>query len=191
MIKNTAHCLICENKKIDFTTGVYCSITGEKPKFLEKCSSKDFSETMQQKIFELNYKLKMAQDRKPATMLHLYTFLGFSAAVLIATYVLTIRLWEMGWMSSITITIGAIGLGLIPVAVAPLNKYKRTLKLAFENKKELDLVLNVYNIKYEIETRLIKDVHDSIDIEADLILIKNGQKESFQLKKINVGTTND
>ena len=26
-----------ENKKIDFTTGVYCNNTGVKPKFLEKC----------------------------------------------------------------------------------------------------------------------------------------------------------
>jgi len=190
-MKNTDHCLICENKKVDFTTGVYCGISGVKPKFQEKCRDKTFGKIMQEKIFETDYKLEMARDRKGATMLHLYTFLGFSAAVLIGTYILTIHLWELGWMSSITITLGAIGLGLIPVAVAPLNKYKRILNLALDNKSNIDQVLNTYGISYEINSKLIKDVHDSIDIEAELTIIENGKKDFFQFKKINAGTTND
>jgi membrane-bound ClpP family serine protease len=121
-MKNTDHCLLCENQKVDFTTGVYCNITGKKPKFLEKCSENSLQKTMQEKLFEANYKLKMIADKKSSTFFHLYTFLSLSAVVLIGTYIFTIYLWELGWMSSITLSISAIGLGLIPFAVAPLNK---------------------------------------------------------------------
>jgi hypothetical protein len=190
-MKNTDHCLLCENKKVDFTTGVHCNITGKKPKFLEKCSEKSFQKTMQEKIFEANYKLKIVVDKKASTMLHLYTFLSISAIVLIGTYIFTIYLWELGWMSSISLIISALGFGLIPFAVAPLNKYKRTLNIAKENKKKIDDVLNVYNINYQIEVKLFKDTHDSIDIEAILNLVKHGKTETFKLKKINAGTTND
>jgi hypothetical protein len=146
---------------------------------------------MQEKVFEANYKLKIVSDKKGSTMLHLYTFLSFSIVILIATYVFTIYLWELGWMSSITLTITAIGLGLIPFAVAPLNKYMRTLSVAKENKKKIDDVLNIYSISYKIDTKLTKDTHDSIDIKADLEISKHGNTETFKLKKINVGTTND
>jgi hypothetical protein len=176
---------------MDFKIGVICGITNEKPKFLEKCSSKVFEETMRQKIIELDSNLKLIENMKPATMLHLYTFLGFSVTALISTYFLTIWLWEKGWMSTISITVGAIGLGLIPLAVAPLNKYKRRISIAKENKDKLNTVLKLYNIEYEIITNLIKGPHDSIDIETDLTLIMNNKKENFHSKKINVSTTLD
>lgn len=191
MIKNTSHCLICENSKRDNMSGIYCGITNEKPKFLEKCSSKVFGETMQQKIVELDSNLKLIENMKPATMLHLYTYLGFSVTVLISNYFLTIWLWGKGWMSTISITVGAIGLGLIPLAVTPLNKYKRRINIAKENKDKLDSVLKLYNIEYEIITNLIKGPHDSIDIESNLTLIINNKKDNFHFKKINASTTLD
>ena len=191
MKNSTSHCLICENKKMDFKIGVICGITNEKPKFLEKCSSKVFGETMQQKIVELDSNLRIIENMKTATMLHFYTFLVISAIVLISTYFITIWLWEKGWMSTITITIGAIGLGLIPLAVAPLNKYKRRIKIAKEDKVNLDTVLKIYNIEYEIITKLLGGPNDSIDIETDLTIITNNKKETHHFKKINASTTLD
>ena len=75
-MKNTDHCLLCENKKIDFTTGVFCTLTERKPKFLKKCSDKSFQNTMIEKLFEVNYKLELVKDKKASTLLHLYTFLA-------------------------------------------------------------------------------------------------------------------
>ena len=84
MIKNTTHCLICENKKVDFATGVYCSISGIKPKFIEKCSSIEFGETLEKKIVELESNLKLIENKKSGIYLHLYTFLTIGIIVLIA-----------------------------------------------------------------------------------------------------------
>jgi hypothetical protein len=200
-MKNTDHCLLCENQKVDFTTGVYCNITGKKPKFLEKCSENSFQKTMQEKLFETNYRLEIVKDKKASTMLHLFTFIGFSITVLIGDSFFINYLWNITYNSgayissyyivAVPIIITAIGLGLIPFAVAPLNNYKRTLNIAKENKKKIDDVLNVYEINYNIDVKLFKDTHDSIDIEAILNLVRHGKTETVKLKKINVGTTND
>ena len=108
MIKNTSHCLICENKKVDFTTGVYCRVNEKKPKFAEKCTIKEFGGTLEKKIVELDSNLKLIEDRKAGIYLHLYTFMGIALIVLIADYFLTTFLWETGWVTTLSLTVGVL-----------------------------------------------------------------------------------
>ncbi|PCI97271.1 MAG: hypothetical protein COB15_08085 [Flavobacteriales bacterium] len=165
---------------MDFTTGVYCGVTEKKPTFAEKCTIKEFGEGLEQKIVELDSNLKLIENRKSGIYLHLYTFLGIALIVLIADYLFTIALWETGWMTTITLIIGATGLGLIPYAVTPLNKFKNQLKIANKSVLELDFILELYNIQYEIETKLLKDSHDIINIENTLVIIKNNKRENIK-----------
>ena len=146
---------------------------------------------MIKKIVDVNSNLKLVQNMKSATFLHLYTFLSFSIIVLLTSYFLTTWLWEKGWMSTLTITIAAIGLGLIPLAVAPLNKYKRRINIAKNDINKVNSLLSIYNIDYSIEIALLKGPHDSVDIETELSIIINNKKETHHFKKNNAGTTID
>ena len=168
MIENTDHCLVCENSKKDFKTGTYCGITNEKPKFINKCSSKIFGKTLEQKIKDVNKAIKLVEITKGKTTLHVITYLSFSIMILIADYIITNYIWKLGWMSSVTLTIGAVGLGMIPMAIAPLNKYNRTIKLAREDKIKLDELLSVYNMSYDIEVIAKEGPHDIVDVETNL-----------------------
>ena len=88
MIKNTAHCVLCEHSKKDFTTGAYCGLINEKPKFSNKCSSKKFGNVLEKKVIEFNTEIELVKHTKAKTMLHVYTFLSFAAILLIANYFL-------------------------------------------------------------------------------------------------------
>lgn len=177
MIKPTSHCLICENSKRDFKSGIYCSITNERPKFLNKCPNTSFGTILEKKIEEVNKKIKLIENKKGDTTTHLITYLIISGLVLSATYFLTIYLWQKGWMSSITITVGVGGLGLIPYAIAPLNKYKTTLKLAKESKNELDKTLEIYGLNYDIEISIKNGPHDIVDVDTKLKLNRINKKQ--------------
>ena len=83
-------------------------------------------------------------------------------------------------MVSVPLVITAIGLYLIPYAVTPLNKFKNQLKIANKSILELDFILELYNIQYEIETKLLKDSHDIINIENTLVIIKNNKRENIK-----------
>jgi hypothetical protein len=183
MKKNTLHCLLCEHKKVNFTSGVYCGISGNKPKFIEKCSSKEFDEIMEQKIIELNSNFKLIENKKSGIYLHLYTFLTISLIILITDFFLTLFLWETGWVTSLSITVGVIGLGMIPYAINPLKKFKYQLKTSQNSILELNSILNIYNIQYEIKTTILKGPHDIIDIDSTLTMLKNKRKD--YTKKLN------
>jgi hypothetical protein len=203
MIKNTNHCLICEDKKMDFTIGVYCGITDEKPKFEKKCPSKGFGKTLNEKIVEIDSNLKLIENEKSITYLHLYTFLSFAAIVLIADCFFINYLWGISslnnsyyisnyYMVAVPIIIASVGLGLIPYAVAPLNKFKSQRKITNNAKSELDTILNLYNIQYEIQTKLFKGSHGIIDIDNTLVMITNNNKgNSIEFSKANAKLTID
>ena len=168
MIKNTEHCVLCEHKKQDFKTGAYCGLNNEKPKFLNKCSSKEFGDVLEKRIVELNTEVALVENTKSKTMLHVYTYLSFSVIVLAGDYFFTIDLWEKGWMSTITLVIGGVGLSLIPFAIMPLNKYRKGIRIAIERKNNLDEVLKLYNYSYDFDIKLAKGPHDILDIDTQV-----------------------
>ena len=149
-------------------SGVYCSLTNEKPNFLNKCSSKDFGKTLEKEIAKVNTKLKLVENTKKEAMLHLYIYLTFSVITLAGAYFFTTFMWDLGWISSISYTIGAIGLGLIPYAISPLNKYKTEIKLASIAIFKLDEVLKLYNYSYDFDIKLAKGPHDILDVETEV-----------------------
>ena len=155
----TFHCLLCENSRNDFKSGIFCSLTDEKPKFLNKCPNKSFEKRLEKKIEEINTKLKLVENTKPDARLHAATFLSFSIIILLADYFLSSYLWDKGWITTILIIIGAAGLGLIPFAIAPINKLKTELKLAKDDKIKLDNVLLIYGYSYDIDILIQKNIH--------------------------------
>ena len=79
---------------MDFTAGVYCSITEKKPTFVEKCTIKKFGETLEKKIVELDSNLTLIKNRKAGVTLHLYTFSGIAFTILIADSLFIHYLWN-------------------------------------------------------------------------------------------------
>lgn len=93
-------CKQCENRKFDISVGIYCSLTGNKPDFLNSCSNFIKDETVIIKEADDEY-LLLDKDLKNKLPEHLYNDLvlsqNLSAAIIFGTIasVLSAILWTV------------------------------------------------------------------------------------------------
>lgn len=86
------------------------------------------------------------------------------AGVFLAKYLL-----KFNAISSLPFIISLVGvLFVLPIAIGPLNTYLNDLKLAKQIKDELDEVLEIYDIKYDIDINFGKAYHGTQDVYVNL-----------------------
>ncbi len=172
MIKNTSHCLICENSKRDKMSGIYCGVTNEKPKFLNKCPIIKFGDLIEKKITEVNTAIKLVEITKKRTVFDSIIYFSFSCLTLIFSWGYTAKMHEIGVESSITWYTLTIGIALFIISFKKIYGYKKNLKLTQNNKVELDNLLKIYHYSYDIDISIKKAPHDTLDIETNLKIHK-------------------
>ncbi|WP_299112869.1 hypothetical protein [uncultured Winogradskyella sp.] len=165
----TSHCKICNHQKIDFKVGTLCSITDKKPDFHNRCIKADFSEKLETKIEQINVEYEKVRKTRLLVYANFIIFLSVAFAVILAGFYLAKYLLKFNAISSVPFIISLVGvLFVLPIAIGPLNSYLNDLKLAKQRKNELDQVLEIYNINYDINIEFGKAYHGTQDVYVDL-----------------------
>jgi hypothetical protein len=142
MLQPTDHCHNCANSKFNPKTGILCSLTDEKPKFQDKCVDFEADEEGPLKIKKLSKIINdpnlSRQNIIGSTILQVIAGLG----ILAFTYYLTNLLWDKGWVTSMTLTLGIFGLVVIASSI-PL--YKRNMGKRNDAVNKLEIIEKVYN----------------------------------------------
>ncbi len=176
-MENTRHCLLCANQKFELKTGTFCGITNEKPDFNSKCSVFETSEDLEEKIKDANIELRDILKLKPHAIFQTGLIGGISATILIGGFLFGSYLSEKGFFSVVTLIIMGVGFLLFTRAFGPLNTFKSKLAVARKTKDELDGVLGIYGMDYDIDIQVARRYHDITEYDVKLNLKK---KHSYQ-----------
>ncbi len=166
----STHCNLCENRLFDINTGTRCNLTGQRPEFNNTCSDIKFGERIEKVISEVNIDLELIKRTKNISYGNFVVFLLISLAfigsgVYLGIYLLTFSSTSIV-ISTVPFIIGGIGISILPKASGPLNKYRQGIAVANENKQKLDALLIQYNIEYNIDITVKKDLHGNIDTDS-------------------------
>ena len=100
-------------------------------------------------------------------------FFIIALTVILAGFFLAKYLLKFRVIAAAPFIISLVGLLFVfPLAIGPLNTYKNDLRLAKIKKDDLDTVLKIYNIKYNISISFGKKYHGTQDVYVDLNVSK-------------------
>ena len=162
------HCLLCDNRDFDIQTGSTCSLTSQKPSFSSKCNDIAFEQAYEKVIVETNTDLFLVKRTKAKTITHVITFLVIGISVIALGYFFGTYMLDRGVISTIPLIIICLGFGAIIIAGRPANKYLQELKITERRKKDLDELLQLYNIAYDISFTAKEDILGNVKVSHDL-----------------------
>ena len=168
----TKHCQLCDHKIFDFNKGSRCGLTEEKPHFYRKCGEILFGQNMEAKIREVNIEHELVKESKALSIANFVVFLLLGVGVLAGGWLLGVYAFEGGVISTVPIIIMGVGLSFFPLSFGPLNSFRFGMAVASKKKKELDILLRMYNIEYSIEVNITKDLHGNKEIDTDLKFLR-------------------
>lgn len=169
----TKHCQLCDHQIVDFKTGTLCGLTNKKPDFINTCAKAKLESKLRPKIESTNVEYEGILKTKTLVYINFVVFLVIGLAVILAGYFLAQYLLQFRVIAAAPIIISAVGLlGVLPIAIGPLNQYKNDLKLAKAKKDDVDKVLKIYNIKYDIDLAYGRKYHGVQDVDVELNIYK-------------------
>ncbi len=175
---NTNHCILCDNKIVDFKTGVLCNLTNRKPDFQEKCNVIKLDNEFKSKITETNIEYEAVLKTRIDVYGNFILFLLIALAVFIGGFLFGKYVLEIGVISTVPIII--IGIGIVPLGMAfgPLNHYLSSVKIAKEKKVNIDKIARLYGYDYDIKIKHLKDSLGNKSHKTNLHLKKTSNSNS-------------
>ncbi|WP_422351132.1 hypothetical protein [Flagellimonas sp.] len=152
------HCEICDLHSMNLKAGLICSLTAKKPDFQNKCPEIKLNQNLKDKIIEVNTEF---EDSKYVKKLALGNFILYSLAgigVLGICYLLVISLFRLARIHTFTIVVFCIGMGLFGTAIGVLNYSRRKRRIISPKKEILDKLADLYNIRYQFDSKISTDV---------------------------------
>lgn len=159
-IKLFKHCELCKNKSQNLEIGVFCSLTNKNPNFDIYCDKISFNDNLEKKITEVNIDFEKTKREKNWVYSYFVVYLIMSLAMFLFTYkfndyIANILSKASGKpifiASSIIIIFICIAVVLLGYAFGALNSYRFDSKKNTEDKQELDAILKLYNIEYDLK----------------------------------------
>ncbi|MBC3847060.1 hypothetical protein H8K90_11760 [Winogradskyella echinorum] len=177
----TKHCQLCDHQKVDFKTGTYCGLTNRKPEFHIKCVNAKFDSKLENEISNINIDYEGILKIKWRSYINFIAFSILGTLLILAGCYIGLFLfknWNYGHKydrylgsASVVLIFGSI-LFVFPIATKYLSHYINNFKLTKAKKQNLDKVLGLYNIKYNINISFPKKSSDDDYIEVDLKIKK-------------------
>tara|TARA_R110000744_G_C19109611_1_gene534571 strand:- start:108 stop:650 length:543 start_codon:yes stop_codon:yes gene_type:complete len=168
------HCEICDLQSFNFQDGIICSLTNKKPDFQKKCPDIKLNQNLKDKIIEVNTEF---EDSKYVKKLAVGNFIFYSLIgiwVLGICYLLIISLYRLARIHTFTIAVFCIGIGFFGIAIGALNYSKRKRQIISPKKQTLDKLTELYNIRYQFESKISTDIMGVKETKINLRL--NGEK---------------
>ena len=166
--------MLCENQFIDYFEGTQCGLTKEAPRFGTVCNEIRFDKKLKEKVTTINAKYQRL--KKDNFVIYAYSFLFslIGMSVVLGAFYFSNYIWERGYISSLSIVIAAIGILVIGVAISTFTKHRNKYKIAKKRKKELDDVLQLYQIDYDLTIKFGRHSREAMDFQSDVTINKKG-----------------
>lgn len=177
-MNNSKHCVLCDNKIVDYKTGVICSLTNKKPDFQEKCNTIKLDNIFKSKITEKNIEYEaVLKTRVDAYGMFIF-YLIIAILIFVGSYLLGKYIFDAGYISTVPLII--MGVGIIPLGVAfgTFNNYRSLLSIATKRKQELDKITKLYGYAYNITIEHFKDSLGNKSYETDLKIRKTANSNT-------------
>jgi hypothetical protein len=167
----TRHCDLCDHHRTRFKDGIICGLTERKPEFSRVCSKSKYDT-------ELTYKLKKVNfDYQVLQKLRWEKHVKFIAAIALALSLVGVGLWLLltygvALRSPLYISLSFMGSALVPLFVAfnDFVNYKQEMAQAKKKKDQIDEVLNLYRIRYDIDFKFDEIFTDEYEITAKVTI---------------------
>ena len=167
-MKLAHHCELCDHQEITLKDGTTCGLTNRKPEFNKTCSKIMLTDKFETKLKTVNTDFEKIYRAKTLTYIYFIVFVGISMAVIIGGYSIGKYALDNRVFSVTPLIIMAVGIIPLGMAFGTLNKHRRDLSIARTKKEKVDRVLELYNIRYDIDISFGKEYHGTQDIGVDL-----------------------
>ncbi|WP_338378713.1 hypothetical protein [uncultured Flavobacterium sp.] len=173
----TKHCELCLNHSINFQKGTFCILTNEKPNFDKKCSKIKFGKNLKEKITEVNVEYKKINNEKILVYIYFIIFIILAIGVFLSTYffyeyisgILKSYISKSLVLFAIAIiTFLSIGIVLLGYAFGMLNKHLFDKKANLKVKSELDSIIDLYDMIYEIDIKIKDRILKPSEVKTNL-----------------------
>lgn len=164
----TRHCDLCDYIKPSFKVGTTCGLTNRKPEFNRICPNFTLSENFENQLKSLNIEYDKINRKKSTTYIYFIFFTTVGIAVIVAGYLTGKYAYRYGVFSTIPVVIMSAGLVPLGMALEKLKNFRRTHEVAKNKKDKVDEVLNVYQIKYDIDITYGEEFHETQEVFAEL-----------------------
>ena len=171
------HCELCKNKSQNLEIGIFCTLTNNNPNFIVLCDQISFNKNLEKKITEVNIAFEKTKREKNWVYSYFIIFLMMSLAMFVFTYkfndyIANILSKSSGRPifigSSITIIFICISVVMLGYAFGAFNRYRFDSKKNTGDKHELDAILKLYNIEYDIKISFKDRILMPTDIKTQL-----------------------
>lgn len=162
------HCDLCVSQKISLKRGNICGLTDKKPTFKKKCYDIHFNSIISNELESVSIELKKINNLKLKNYIGFTMYFTFSLTIMIIGFLFFKEIWKKEIYSEYPSVIIAIGYALMGVSFFNLQKFLRKKRDIKIRKDQIDEMLDIYNIKYDIEVVFGKEIHGIEDIKVDL-----------------------
>lgn len=176
------HCRLCGHQQMDINTGTICGVTNKKPHFMTSCAKISFNEKLRHNVQETNVKLEEIKARKLGVMYKLWSqsIVG-SLTIFAGIYLLNLQVFY-GFFAIFPFVIITAGFAAFPIGFYAFTKHKSALSATRLKKKRLDTVLNKYDITYDIQIELGKEIHGVFKPTVDTNFTRYGKPANSLLR---------
>lgn len=157
-MENSKHCEICDLSAFNLQYGIVCSITGKKADFIKKCPDIQLDRKMKEKLIEINTEFQDSKYVKKLAIGNMIFYGLIGLAVLYFCYYLSFKLLELGIFHTGTIVIFVIGIFIVGIGIGTLNYSRQKSNVSLPKKINLDILAELYQIRYHFESNISTDV---------------------------------
>ena len=126
----TDHCKICKNASFNSKRGIVCALTDFKPKFVESCQDYEEDDDAINIIKKLTKETQNPKYKKSNLIGTLIERSVIGIGILVGNYFLSQRLYELGWISTLSIFLFVLGLTTIASGLGTYLYYTKRRKFA-------------------------------------------------------------
>ncbi|WP_298236652.1 hypothetical protein [uncultured Algibacter sp.] len=172
-LKNSDHCRLCDNMHFDFNKGVFCGLNMQRPEFNNKCIKIDLNKIFKEKIEAINIEYQSVLKTKTDTFGHVIIYAIVTILVIVLNYVITQYIFNLGYVSTISIILFVLALIPLGKVAGLINTYRTKLSIAKKKKETLDEITNLYRYSYDINIEHFIDSLGNIEHKVDLLVTRN------------------
>lgn len=162
------HCQLCDHQLMTLKLGSICKLTDEKPNFQKTCPKITLNEKFENILKNACVEFETVKRRKTLTLIYFVVFIVISISVFILGF--NLMKYTFGWGIFSTVPIVIMGVSIIPFGMAfgHLNGFRTDFKIAKNKMKEIDSILNLYNITYHINVDIKQRLYGTDVVTATL-----------------------
>jgi hypothetical protein len=172
-MENSKHCEICDLSSFNLHDGIVWSLTDKKANFIKKCPDIQLDKKMKEKLIEINTEFQDSKYVKKLAIGNIFFYGLIGLAVLYLCYYLSFKLLELGVFHTGTIVIFVIGIFIVGIGFGTLNYSRQKSNVSSPKKINLDMLTELYQIRYLFESNISTDVMGIKETKIKLIV--NGE----------------